>query len=626
MERALKTVRLRIEGMTCMNCRNKIEQQLRAAPGVETAEVSYAGGTAAVGYDENVITLREITAAIEKLDYRVYSGDTPREHSYRNAGLLVLIAALFMLARRFGLADIFNAFPLAETGMGYGMLFIIGLVTSVHCVAMCGGINLSQCIPRSGEGGTALLSALGPALRPGLLYNLGRVVSYTLIGVMVGALGQVISFSGAMKGVVQLAAGVFMLIMGINMLGLFPGLRRFSPRLPGVFTRYIDRKKAGSNSPLYIGLLNGLMPCGPLQAMQLYALSTGSPLKGGLSMLLFSLGTVPLMFGLGALSSALGKKFTRAVMSAGAVLVAVLGLSMFANGWALSGFPALAFPMVFAAGVPAGSPASGADALKNAAELKDGIQEVATTLASGRYQPITVQVGIPVRWTIEAPAGSINGCNNRMIIPEYKLEHTFKTGTNVVEFTPAKTGVFRYSCWMGMIRSSITVVEQGAVPEAAVPQAPGEDIWEEDITEPVPAGFRIPTGTAALGTLDGDLQRVKIDLSDQGFSPALVVMQAGTEAAWTIANSSRREENFTLLFPAYGQQVAIETGDNVLSLYPQADFEFSTSDSEYYGYVKVVEDLETMDLEAVKREAGAYQTMIYPADYFQAAGAGCCRQ
>jgi hypothetical protein len=198
--------------------------------------------------------------------------------------------------------------------------------------------------------------------------------------------------------------------------------------------------------------------------MQLYALSTGSPLAGGISMLLFSLGTVPLMFGLGALSSLLSKKFTRTVMSAGAVLVAVLGLIMFSNGWSLSGLsgPAALF------GLPQRS--ASADVLGAGIIVENGVQLVSTTLLPGQYQPIVVMAGLPVRWTIEAPAGSINGCNNRMIVREYGIEHKFTVGTNTVEFTPEKAGVFRYSCWMGMIRSNITVIEPGKeIPvEAAV--------------------------------------------------------------------------------------------------------------------------------------------------------------
>jgi sulfite exporter TauE/SafE/copper chaperone CopZ len=616
----LLTKTLHIEGMTCVNCQNKIERKLRTTAGIEQAEVSYNRGTAVVSYHAETITVQEITSIIEALDYRVRSGEkaagdgTPMD--MKPIGLLVTIVALFIIIKNFGLIEVFNAFPLVESGMGYGMLFLIGIVTSVHCLAMCGGINLSQCIPQGADS----TGERGAALRPSLLYNLGRVIAYTVVGVIVGALGRVFSFSGWMKGLIQLAAGVFMIIMGINMLGIFPWLRKFTIRMPKVFAQKIEGEKSRSNSPLYVGLLNGLMPCGPLQAMQLYALSTGDPLKGGLAMLLFSLGTVPLMFGLGALSSVLSRKFTARVMTAGAALVVILGMSMFSYGWNLSGFgsPLGTLMSGFAGG---GSAAQGGDGTV----IQNGVQVVNTSLSSGRYQPITVQAGIPVRWTIDAPQGSINGCNGRMFIPEYGIEHTFTVGSNVVEFTPTKAGVFRYSCWMGMIRSTITVVTDGAA--SAPPSADadfGYDEWD-NITEPVPAGFRIPTGELAIavpGAADSgeQIQLVAIELSDRGFSPAAVIVQAGIETEWVINNSSTREENFALRFPVYGQELPFDSGENIVYLLPDEDFEFFTADSEYYGYVKVVDDLAAMDIEAIKREIGGYETMIYPSAYFQPMG------
>ncbi|MDR0472195.1 MAG: cupredoxin domain-containing protein [Treponema sp.] len=92
-------------------------------------------------------------------------------------------------------------------------------------------------------------------------------------------------------------------------------------------------------------------------------------------------------------------------------------------------------------------------------EIQDGVQIVNSSLLPNRYPAITVQKGIPVRWIINAPPGSINGCNNRFIIREYGIQHAFKPGENVIEFVPEKTGRFLYACWMNMIRSTITVVD-----------------------------------------------------------------------------------------------------------------------------------------------------------------------
>jgi uncharacterized protein len=286
-------------------------------------------------------------------------------------------------------------------------------------------------------------------MRSSLLYNAGRVISYTAVGFIVGALGSALTFSNTLQGVLKIVAGIFMVIMGINMLGLFPWLRRLSPHLPRFISRGSDHGRLKSSSPLIVGLLNGLMPCGPLQAMQIYALSTGNPFTGALSMFIFSLGTVPLMFGLGALTSALGKKSTRKIMTAGAVLVVVLGLAMFSQGWTLSGMK-LNLP---------GTTPGNTQTVETTTNVENGVQLINSTLSARRYPDITVQAGLPVRWIINAPDGSINGCNNRMIIRTYGIEHTFKPGENVIEFTPSKTGQFDYSCWMGMITATITVVD-----------------------------------------------------------------------------------------------------------------------------------------------------------------------
>ena len=229
--------------------------------------------------------------------------------------------------------------------------------------------------------------------------------------------------------------------------------------------------------------------------MWIVALASANPFSGALSMFLFSMGTVPLMLGLGSIVSALGKKFTDKVMTVGAVLVVVLGLAMLSQGGSLSGLlPSdLLLVLVIAfciAGVLLSIPARGkavehmikavsmavvigsyalwsfqgtlaqsSSAADTNVEVVDGVQVVESTLSSGRYPNITVRAGVPVKWVIDAPEGSINGCNNRMIIRDYGVEYSFHTGENVIEFTPESAGTVRYSCWMGMIRGNIFVAD-----------------------------------------------------------------------------------------------------------------------------------------------------------------------
>ncbi|MDR2022784.1 MAG: sulfite exporter TauE/SafE family protein [Hungatella sp.] len=624
MGSAVRTKKIRIGGMTCISCQNKIEKKLRNTAGIEKAEVSYSAGTAVITFDTDIISYKSIVGIIEGLDYEVLTEhEQHKPDTSRAIGILIIIASLYMLIQQFGLLNLLSPSQLADEKMGYGMLFIIGLVTSVHCVAMCGGINLSQCIPRSEEAVSE--KSRFSTFRPTFLYNLGRVISYTTVGFLVGALGSVVTFSNTLQGVLKLAAGVFMVIMGINMLGIFPWLRRLNPRMPPIFARKIDKEKSKNSSPLIVGLLNGLMPCGPLQAMQIYALSTGNPFSGALSMFLFSLGTVPLMFGLGALSSALGKKFTSKVMTVGAVLVVVLGMSMFSQGLSLSGFQA---PDLFSSGGN-NAYAAGGQEKKDDIKIEDGVQIINSTLSPGRYPNINVQKGIPVKWIIDAPQGSINGCNNRMIIRDLGIEYSFKTGENVIEFTPEKTGKISYSCWMGMIRGSIYVSEEGDAKNST--GSDGEGVLKEYAPEePVAAGYTIPTDEIAIAEDGVDeygngIQRITMELTDDGFKPAAAVVKSGVDVEWNIIDNTSGDTYGTLLLvPDFATQLPLEEGENKLYFTPAGSFDFSTGDNAFYGYIKVVDDLNNLDMDAIKKEIGSFKTLIWPEDTFQGAGGSCC--
>jgi sulfite exporter TauE/SafE/copper chaperone CopZ len=444
MGQKLTTKTLYIEGMTCTNCESKIRRKLSSKKGIKKAEVSFSKKTALVTYDASVVTLESILELIEKLGYTASGEAQAKAKRYiKTAGILCIIGASFLLLEYFGILNLLTPGETATADMSLGMLFIIGILTSVHCVAMCGGINLSQCIPQASDEkkATALLAPL--------LYNAGRVVSYTAVGFLVGALGSVLTFSTTVQGVLKLIAGVLMIVMGLNMLGILPGLNRFIPRLPKKLSAFFQKGTVKIKSSFVVGLLNGLMPCGPLQAMQIYALSTGNPFIGAASMFLFSLGTVPLMFLLGALGSLLSRKFTKGMMTVGAALVVVLGLSMLNQGGSLAGISVISFPTLEEEQVFETQPVTGAG----------DVQEVYSALSPYRYPSITVTENVPVRWVIDVPTGTLNGCNYRIIIPEYEIVHTFDFGKNVIEFTPTKAGKYMYTCWMGMIRANINVIE-----------------------------------------------------------------------------------------------------------------------------------------------------------------------
>ena len=429
---SVKTMYARVDGMYCVHCEQTVSHALRALDGVEQ-----------VSFQQNVACIRGaslpaadvIADAIRKAGYETderHIGTSRRKAAgmirwYEAIGIAAAILLLaFALNRIFGY-NIFNAIPTVDSSVTYGMLFVTGLLTGVHCIGMCGAIGLFA----SSDARTVR------SLKRPLLYNAGRVVSYTAIGALVGLVGSVFSISAHLRGAIILVAAVCMLLMALSMLGLL----RF--HLPSVFHFKLRGSRGGA---FVIGILNGLMPCGPLQAMQLYALSTGSAVRGALSMFLFALGTVPLMLASGALLNLTKGKARMIVGKVASVLILLLSLSMLNRG-------------LLALGVDVSSVFSHRYDGYLAAEQTDGMQTVTFDLDFDAYADVVVQKGVPVRMTIRADEGKITGCNNEVVSVDFGFDVPLSAGDNVIEFTPAETGEFTYTCWMNMIRNHILVID-----------------------------------------------------------------------------------------------------------------------------------------------------------------------
>jgi len=228
--------------------------------------------------------------------------------------------------------------------------FLVGLLGSTHCLGMCGGIvsaltfGLKDDIRRSPW-------SLFPYL---LTYNAGRITSYVAAGSLLGALGaQVFSLapSAHIGIIVRLVTGGFMIALGLYLSGWWPGLQ-YLEKWGGVLWRRIEplgRRLLPVNHPLKalaFGLVWGWLPCGMVYSMLAWALTSGSAARGASLMLAFGLGTLPMLFAIGATAEWL-KDFVRHpwVRRSAGILVIAFGLYtiLAANGHAgHSSMPAFA--------------------------------------------------------------------------------------------------------------------------------------------------------------------------------------------------------------------------------------------------------------------------------------------
>ena len=347
----------------------------------------------------------------------------------------------------------------------------VGLVTSIHCVAMCGTMVCSYAIK-----GVPAKTWWGRII-PHVAYHGPKIVSYVAVGLLLGSIGAAFDI-GPVRGYVTLFAGLFMLFLGLQMTGKFPALQRFTIRSPRFLTNVLakNRKKAMREAkeghanlltPVTFGLMTGFMPCGPLQAAQLAAAGTGSPIDGAMAMFGFGLGTMPLMFAFGTVSGVLGQRFKHRMMVVGAIIIVFLGFVMLDRGAMLVGSPITAqSAKAYFFGAPAVDYPSEFDIDEN------GVVEIPLTISAIRFDPnvLVLPDDEPVRLVVDRQEDDI--CSDQLAIPQLGiLEDLTPFGTTVIDLPPTAGGQYTLTCQMGMMAGVVQVGKPPLVSRGTAPPA-----------------------------------------------------------------------------------------------------------------------------------------------------------
>ncbi|MFA6077566.1 MAG: sulfite exporter TauE/SafE family protein [Candidatus Paceibacterota bacterium] len=195
-----------------------------------------------------------------------------------------LVILGFVLIQKAGLANFINS-----SDVSYGTAFVIGLIASVStCLAVVGGIVLSLSANSAKRGGT---------WRPQVLFHIGRLVGFFVLGGIIGLIGSTFHFSIIANIVLGIIVGIVMLILGINLLDVFSPIRKFQVRLPKCFSRYVLNISERNYyfTPALFGAGTFFLPCGFTQSMQVYVLTAGGFIEGAITMFVFALGTFPVL-------------------------------------------------------------------------------------------------------------------------------------------------------------------------------------------------------------------------------------------------------------------------------------------------------------------------------------------
>jgi sulfite exporter TauE/SafE len=202
-----------------------------------------------------------------------------------------------------------------------------------HCIGMCGGIVVAYTTIKIEPASSKVSKSVAH-----LLYSFGRVLTYTVLGAMFGALGGVATFSNYANGGLLIFAGIAMVLAGLSLMGKIKFLTLIehsfssSPIYKRAFKSVLNSK---SNLSFFVlGMLNGLLPCGFVYFFAITAASTADPLYGALVMAIFGLSTIPAMFGLGFLTSlASAMSFRNMMMSLSSIAVILYGVYTIYNGY-----------------------------------------------------------------------------------------------------------------------------------------------------------------------------------------------------------------------------------------------------------------------------------------------------
>lgn len=287
-----KTYTFHIQGMHCKSCVILTESELMDHPGITSARTDLRSHSVEIegSFPDASPTeiAEELSGLLAKHGYTVSEekpADIKNWSQFKIAVPLALVFGVFFLAlQKMGIVNLIQA----DT-VSYGTAFFIGLIASVStCMAVVGGLVLSMSATFAKKGGTA---------SPQILFHSGRLLSFFLLGGVIGSLGANFSLGASASFTLGLIIGIIMLILGINLLDIFPSAKKFQPTWPEFLSKHAlgVSKWNHTLTPFLVGIATFFLPCGFTQSMQLYTLTTGGFFAGALTMLFFALGTLPVL-------------------------------------------------------------------------------------------------------------------------------------------------------------------------------------------------------------------------------------------------------------------------------------------------------------------------------------------
>lgn len=440
--------------MHCRSCELLTEDELSEVAGVVRAKAHFRTGIVEISYEGAEPSAEALSAAVRRAGYEIGRGERPWltgdiSEWVKTLFALGIVGTLFLIARGLGIFDLSLDSGVQLSSLPFVLLFgiVAGLST---CMAIVGGMVLAFSARYSERHPEA---TAWQKFSPHIFFNAGRILGFAFLGGLLGMVGASFQLSSFSVGALIVFVAGMMILIGLQLLELFPRLSAWKFMLPKSIAKALGiqshaKKEYSHSRTLFAGAVTFFLPCGFTQAVQLFVVTQGSFALGFVTMGTFALGTAPGLLGIGGISAMAKGEFRRFFFKVAGVVVIALGVFNAHNGMTLL---SLGSARVATQGVLGGGDANGA--------IGQDAQVVRITQKRDGYFPpqVSVKRGIPVRLIIDSQESY--SCAVSLSIPKIGVRKILKPGENVFEFTPDQAGDIPFSCSMGMYRGVINVIE-----------------------------------------------------------------------------------------------------------------------------------------------------------------------
>ncbi len=448
-----------VKGMHCASCELIIEKKLLKLENIKSVDASNNKARVTIEYTKEQPSLKSLNHYFSQEKYHFSEQQeeedkihSPQKNFFIIVGTALLLIAGFLILNKLGLSNLINV----DSKSSLPIFVLFGLLAGVSsCAALVGGIILSM-----SKQWSELYSnkqSLTQKLQPHLLFNFGRIISYAFFGAILGFVGQKLQISTNFTFALVIIVSILMIILALQMLGV-KALQRFQITTPKFITKYVadESNFKGRYMPFIMGAFTFFLPCGFTITAQSIALISGSALQGSLIMLFFALGTFGplLMIGFSSVKVSQKPHLSGKFLRIAGILVlffAIFNINSQLNTAGLASFN----------NIKINPSKTNNNPEKNLAPIVNGKQLLKMDASSRGYSPnqFTIKTNVPVRWEITDTGTS--GCTNAVISKGlFNDSISLKPGqVSIKEFTPTKSGTYKFSCWMGMVSGAIKVVD-----------------------------------------------------------------------------------------------------------------------------------------------------------------------